>query len=172
MICGIDPSLSGTACCIGQTLRRFSTEGSLSVAERQPSLIVIEGYAFGSLTAGHHDVVEYGGILRRALVHACGSARFIEVTPTALKAFGCGKGNAKKAYLADAIAERYQLRFSSNDELDAWVLWRIGECLAGRSTPRPGHELAAIERMKAPRTPKPRKPSRRGRKTSDQGRLF
>lgn len=100
------------------------------------SLVVIEGYSFGSAggkVSGHaHDRAELGGVLRNQLVDYC---RVVEVAPTTLKKFATGKGNADKAEVVSALSRRYGRTFKSDDAADAFALMQIGLCLTGDFDP-------------------------------------
>lgn len=186
MIIGLDPSLSCTAAVANLPADRpveqcfASGPGSLVAtvpvrmgrawrqaedvaiwcAAKKPQLIVIEGYAYGSQTQGHHDHVEYGGLLRHALVQRCEGARFVEVAPAALKIWACGNGAARKPFIADAIEGVYGLKFTNFDLMDAWCLMQIGLQLVGLADPRGARQEFAIEKIKGRGQKKPKRKHR------------
>ncbi len=94
-----------------------------------PRLVILEGYAFsrGSAMA---RVGELGGVLKKTL--------FVEgyetliVPPTSVKKFSADKGNAKKDQVRLAVYKRWGVEFKTNDEVDAYVLARIGLAALGK----------------------------------------
>ena len=84
-------------------------------------LVVIEGYSFHSRGRGTIARAELGGVFRLAL-HDRGIP-WVEVSPSSLKRYATGKGNApKEAVLASAI-RRLGYPGHLDDEADAlWLL--------------------------------------------------
>lgn len=150
VIVAIDPSLSKTAIVIGA--KRFSemtTCGSVpcgdSVADRikrfhrqarqvcdlswmltknvRVTAVYIEGYSMGS-TGKITSICEYGGILREHLLRF--TDRIYEVAPSTLKKFAIGKGTGSKDMVAAHLTKRYGVLLNSNDEYDAYGLYRLG----------------------------------------------
>lgn len=151
MIFGIDPSLTATAVCFGNDpdpekheIKLFGNESrgpllpgriqrvydlALMVeaeiarnAEGDDS-IFIEAYSYGSQN-NREKLAEYGGILRMLLLEI--TPNIFEVAPTTLKKFATGKGKGKKHAIAGAVGKRFGLVFDSDDETDAFCLWRFG----------------------------------------------
>lgn len=152
IVCGIDASLTGTAVAIGDgathVVDRFPSPASGkqpaqrvqridSIVSRamnmieshapKPSLILIEGYAFGA-AQGREELGELGGILRWHLVDVC---QVIEVAPSTLKKFVCGSGNAKKDQMQAHIVKRWGEIFPTNDHADAFALYQMALVTAG-----------------------------------------
>lgn len=152
-IVAIDPSISCTGLAFGSNaedvdvLSIASRPTSDAVAKRiarfeqlvgainqrldplEISLIVIEGYSFGS-QGKQHTLAEFGGILRWNLLDHC--PRVLEVAPTALKKFATGNGNAKKDLVMAHVAQRWGKLFQNSDQADAYVLYRMGLVIVGR----------------------------------------
>lgn len=155
-IIAIDPSLTGTA------VVAYAADGSLAtrvftsppakglaridrfvrltsgvcefIAEHSPfSLVLIEGYSFGSKGNAVLNIAEYGGILRWLLLRERG--RVMEVPPSCIKQFATGRGNADKLAVAVAITTRYGVTFGSSDEYDAYAMARLGGCYLGWDEP-------------------------------------
>ena len=149
MIIGIDPSLSGTAVCLGDAdnweVKRFtSTNIGNDVANRMrryedlvnrivswinsKTLIVdaiyLEGYSFGSKGASVIQIAEYGSLIRWHIVDL--TSRIYEVAPTTLKKFAVGVGKGDKSIVTAALAKRYNVMFTDNDSFDAFGLHRLG----------------------------------------------
>lgn len=169
-VCGIDPSLTGSAVCcwdpdgtgpsfqekygsqpaktLAGRIDRFETLArSVCRSLQGTTLVVIEGYSHGSKGSSVLSIAEYGGILRAAMLKI--TPHVIEVSPSALKKFATGKGNSPKDVLMAHVAKRWGVLFSSNDEADAYVLARIGLCLAGFGQPETEWQREVIEKIKS-----------------------
>ena len=94
--------------------------------ERPILSIWLEGYAFGARTQGHHDSVEFGGMLRWTLAELFQSTPMYEVAPTALKKWTTGRGKADKDQMARAVARKWDVTFATSDECDAFALYQYG----------------------------------------------
>jgi crossover junction endodeoxyribonuclease RuvC len=193
VIIGLDPSFKRTACVVGDRLRHDDREfdagqGSYyasledriarayalaaEVADwcrsKAPALIAIEGYSFYSNKPGHSDIIEYGGLLRLELLKACSDARFLEIPPTSVKRWACGKGNADKPYMADAIRERYRIAFPNFDQMDAWCVWRMACQYEGMIAAHAAHELDAVQSLLNPKQKaKAKRDKKRAKKLAD-----
>lgn len=152
-VVGIDPSLTNTAVAVGNgrdwSLKEFSSKplGDFVVARatrydglverivqfiesKKPiDAIYIEGYAFSRNPSGQRWLVEFGGILRWHLVDL--ADRVVEVSPTTLKKFVTGKGNAPKESVLAHIQKRWGELFESNDAGDAFGLYKLGCVVEG-----------------------------------------
>lgn len=197
-IIALDPSLTSTGAAFGlatedepTTLRTFSSiKGDHHVSQRisrfiviaeeiaawcagfEPTCIAIEGYAYSmGNSAWHSLLLEFGAMLRRALLEQCADARIYEINPTNVKTFACGKsprGKKAKTYLADAIRSRFGRTFGTTDEMDAWIMWRMARMLEGFDEPAMPFEARAIGLEQGTVKAKPR-PARRGRKKATKG---
>jgi Holliday junction resolvasome RuvABC endonuclease subunit len=162
IVCGIDPSLSCTAVCLGDAdrydmLAFKSAPGGRTVVERtrrfeghvakimQPiesaveklggvDVICIEGYAHMSNNAHSHALAEFGGILRFHLVEI--TEHVYEVAPMTLKKFCAGKAGPGKAMVVAALTRDYEVGFPTDDAYDAFGLFRLALCLGGFAEPR------------------------------------
>lgn len=86
---------------------------------RDASLVVIEGYSFGSMQ-GRERMGEMTGAVKYILFKK--GVPFVVVAPTQVKKYSTGKGNADKdAVLASAI-RRFEFEGAGNNEADAWTL--------------------------------------------------
>lgn len=169
-VMGIDPSLTGTAVCLMTppehfVMHRFTSKPAMGVHDRMerftslvdgvlstidaivPKLVVIEGYSFASQGAMQLDRIEYGGILRYEL--DARGYNIVEVPPTSLKKFCCGKGNGDKTGVISALTKRYGVEFHTNDEYDAMGLALLGMCLTGLSEPHTKAQADVIKRIGA-----------------------
>jgi Holliday junction resolvasome RuvABC endonuclease subunit len=147
MILAIDPILVGTAVARGDLsgieVRRFTSQPSGQYAAARIArydrlvaevmdwigpgpydAIFLEGYSFGSNDAHGRWITEYGGILRWHLVDR--TSKLWEVSPFTLKLFAAGHGRAKKPVVSKCLRDKYGVEFDSDDEYDAFGLFRIG----------------------------------------------
>jgi crossover junction endodeoxyribonuclease RuvC len=102
---------------------------SLSVMDRvnwnKPSLVVIEGPAFGiSKTTSIFQLGELAGIVKSYLY--VGNFQFIIVPPTSLKKWITGKGNAKKDLMLLAVYKKFGVDFTDDNLCDAYALAMYG----------------------------------------------
>jgi Holliday junction resolvasome RuvABC endonuclease subunit len=149
VILAIDPSLTNTAVVIGDgetiSVKCFGSKacGDNPVLRivRAANLVreicehvvkdipfagvYIEGYSFGSNDSRARFSAEYGGLLREMLMSKC-SLNLREVAPTTLKKFCTGKGAGKKEMVIGHLMKRYGCEFATNDEFDAYGLYRLG----------------------------------------------
>lgn len=138
---GLDPSLTSTGYCVldehGATLwlgrfpickakgasRLFELEAHLDKALENldgiPTLVAIEGYAFGAF-AGRERLGEWGGVLRLNLFKK--HIPFIEIPPTTLKKYVTGKGNAKKNQMLLSVYKKWGTSCKTDDEADSYAL--------------------------------------------------
>lgn len=91
-----------------------------------PSVIVIEGYSFGSKNA-REKMGELGGYLRLQLWEEC--FPFYICPPTSLKKFVTGKGNVNKTAVALACFKRWEFESDDDNVTDAYGLAKIGETI-------------------------------------------
>lgn len=87
-------------------------------------LVALEGYSFGS-HQGAHQIGEWGGLLRWTLWGEM--VPYIEVSPSTLKSYVSGKGNAPKEVMLREVFRKWGFEAASNDEADAYGLARFAE---------------------------------------------
>lgn len=105
---------------VDQLIRRIK----LTKAE---DVIAVEGFSFGSRGAGVSFQYGLGWILRAELIKA--GYTYIDVPPTVVKKFACGKGNAGKDALVLPIYKTWGFEHDSDNVRDAYVLSRIAQAL-------------------------------------------
>lgn len=158
-VAGIDPSLGSAAVAIGksidevklavfkagppdmQVLPRICRWDShaQSIAtyayKLKPELILLEGYSFGSKGRATLDLAEFGGLLRHKLMFDSHlpNCRLIEVSPSSLKKYITGNGNAKKPQVTAVIARDYKVIYDTDDEYDAYALWLMARAVLDES---------------------------------------
>lgn len=151
-VVGVDPSLTGTAVWsssgyskefssrkaegIKGRLNRYDKliQGVLDAIQFEPEVIAIEGYL--AQIKGHGiGLVEYGWQLRVELMRKWPKAKLIEISPSLLKKFASGKGNADKVAVASGLTKRYGVVFTSDNMADAFGLMRIALMMAQREDP-------------------------------------
>jgi len=153
VIVGIDPSLSCTAAIAGdetqfvnRTFRSNYKAMNKTAYWRQVAYddrcgkimsflesfaridaIYIEDYAISQHQGSSIVTAEFGSILRMHLLDIVQDGSCLhEVKPSTLKKFATGKGNADKSVVSAALARRYDVELSSNDEFDALAAFKLG----------------------------------------------
>jgi Holliday junction resolvasome RuvABC endonuclease subunit len=171
IVVGIDPSLSNTAVCIGPDsnfeygvdLQSFKSEATgrrlvertrrfedlvarvmQPIEQSQPiDVVCIEGYSFMSNNGHSHALAEYGGILRFHLVELC--EHIYEVPPMTLKKFVAGKAGPGKTMVISALCRDHGVHFRTDDEYDAFGLYRMALVLAGGAEAKSRAQREAID---------------------------
>lgn len=175
MILAIDPSLTNTAFVYGNELvYDMATFGSKNIGDdaaarvarydefvgrmmdwigvRVPTAIYIEAYSYGSNDARAKFSAEYGGILRWHLAEL--TDRIFEVAPMTLKKFCTGKGAGGKDLVAAHLSRRWNVMFKSNDEFDAFGLFKLGLVAEGLAQPDSQAQREAADKVLGIATPK------------------
>lgn len=99
------------------------------------SVVVIEGYSYGSNDPSAQERAELGGILRRELLRCGHPLKVYELAPSSLKKFACDSGKADKAAVLTALTQRYKRTFKSFDAADAFACLQVAMCMAGIVAP-------------------------------------
>lgn len=115
----------------------------------------IEGYSFGSSDANAKFSAEYGGMLRSSIWKA--SVKIHEVAPTTLKKFCTGKGAGKKEMVIAHLMKRYDVEFATNDEFDAYGLYRLGLVAEGLCEAANQAQQEAVDTVLGRTVKKPKK---------------
>lgn len=150
-VIGIDGSLKATAICgdtdmavvpcgsparsLAGRLERYRGGVSrivdavdlLSGDKPMATVCFLENYFIARATQTAIHIIEHGMALRLAL--STHGVTVVEVAPTVLKKFVTGNGNANKATMISTLSRKYDVAFSSDDEADAYGLWRLGRCV-------------------------------------------
>lgn len=153
-VCGIDPSLTGTAVAfwpqdVVYRLDPVPPPKSHKLADRmlrydkltrqieqlmlacRPQLVCIEGYSLGSKGSALSGLIEYGWSIRTMLTELAARYSPVEISPSELKKFATGKGTADKLAVCLALQKRYGKTFTTNDEYDAYALARLAAVISG-----------------------------------------
>jgi crossover junction endodeoxyribonuclease RuvC len=85
--------------------------------------ICIEGFSYGSKGKGISTQYGIGWLIRSYLIE-CGF-KYQEVSPSGLKKFASGKGNAKKDNLVIPIYKKWGFESDSDNIRDAYILAQI-----------------------------------------------
>lgn len=173
-IAAIDPSLTSTGICYGTDADDWQTvtckskprggalvdriiryEGIIEQVQRvlatvRPRVILIEEYAYSSNQSGQMYLGEFGGLLRWHLIDY--TPHVLEVAPTCLKKFATGKGNSPKDMVMAHVSQRWGKLFASNDEADAFVMYQMALCIAGRQEPATTPQREAVAKVVAGHT--------------------
>jgi crossover junction endodeoxyribonuclease RuvC len=126
----------------------------------------MEGYAYGLQGAANFELGELGGIVKRAAYQA--KVPLVIVPPATVKRFATGKGNAKKDEIRLAVYKRWGFEAVTNDEVDAYVIARIGLVDLGLAKCDTADQLVALEAIHRPKRSKSKAKGggRRGNKTT------
>lgn len=136
-VIGIDPSITATGLCDAQG--RLSVAGGPAyMGDRR--LVVIEHAVQNIIDAGMPDlaVIEFlpqhmkaagitgmvQGIIRARLLKSL--VPYVTVTPSTLKKYATGRGDADKPDMRMALYKRAGIDVRSNDMVDAWWLRAAG----------------------------------------------
>ncbi|PKQ20162.1 MAG: hypothetical protein CVT66_06160 [Actinobacteria bacterium HGW-Actinobacteria-6] len=147
-VVGLDPSLAATGICVsGFAPKTIVTKpGTKAITTRicrlnviaaevmnrvhPGSLVVIEAPGFSrGAQPGHHQLAGLWWLLV-ILLDARG-VQFVEVSPSTLKKFATGRGNATKADMRMALFKRAGIDLPDDNQVDAWWLMQIGLHLVG-----------------------------------------
>jgi len=146
---GIDPSLTGTGIVVlqngeivEQILIKSKPNGSRPkdellrlttivdnvkeiVDKHKPKLILVEGLAFMAKSTSLMQLAGLNYLLRLSFA----DIPFVVVTPSSLKKFVSGAGNAKKDLMLMATYKRYGVEFSDDNLADGYGLAQVGHAL-------------------------------------------
>ena len=89
------------------------------IDETRPDIIVMEGYSYGSV-GRTFELGELGGVIKE-LVSSYHIPLEI-IPPTVWKKKVCGKGNLNKDGVLLEVWKKYEIKFTNNNECDAWCL--------------------------------------------------
>lgn len=166
-VVGVDPSLTATGIADADgglhTIASKPDDGTVADRARRIAtitahlrphrltdahLVVIEGPAFSR--QGQAGVHLRAGLWWRivGLLHSAG-VPVAEVSPSALKKYATGKGNADKSDMRMALYKRAGLDVSSDDEVDAWWLRQMGLAHLGDpdAVPLPQTHLSVLHKV-------------------------
>lgn len=122
---------------------------AFSLDVHAPDLVMVEGYAMGTVRQAHsYATGELGGVVRVMLHEA--SQPFLDVPPATLKKYATGRGNAKKVEVLQAAWKRLGYEGTSDDEADALWLRAVGmELLGVPVVSLPAVQRAAVDVLRA-----------------------
>lgn len=147
-VAGIDPSLTATAACIirdgddvrievsrtkptgstsslGKLERMHKQAGFAALVASDADVVLMEGPSFASQGTATRDLAGLWWLMFAQVVATCPAVGV--VSPSVLKKWATGKGNADKFMVGQHIAKRWPRQaLSSNDEADALGLAGIG----------------------------------------------
>jgi crossover junction endodeoxyribonuclease RuvC len=100
-----------------------------------PALIVIEGFSYGSKGRGVFDIAYLGWRIREELerYRTEDDIPWLEVSPSQVKQFATGKGNANKEVVLQQVYKRWGVELTDNNQSDAYVLAQIGWAYLGEA---------------------------------------
>jgi Holliday junction resolvasome RuvABC endonuclease subunit len=152
-ILGLDLSLTSTGWCVLEVLDIFNKAAIIDKGTIKPKvkkterlsyikdnvdnllmqmqtkqaldLVVLEGYSMGSRTGQAFSIGELGGIIRLTLL--LNKIKTLIISPTSLKKFVTGKGNAPKDIMMMKALAKYGIEFTDNNICDAYCLAKMGQ---------------------------------------------
>ena len=116
----------------------------LMIDDVTPDIVVVEGLAF--MARNTTALVQLSGLnyLVRELLWSK-DIPFVIVSPSTLKKFVTGKGNAKKDQMLLETYKRYNVSFEDDNLCDAFGLAKIGEALSAANPPITKEQDQTIE---------------------------
>lgn len=122
----------------------------LEFVNQDTALVVVEGLAFGSGTAGHHTITGLWHLVMEAVDSRC--IPWAEVPPATLKKYATGKGNAAKDEVLAAVLRRWpDIVIGGNDEADALALAAMGaDHLGHPMTAMPAANRTSLDKVRWP----------------------
>lgn len=168
LVIGIDPSLSGMAVAsasggevapmaeyvarkgatklpVRERIQAFEAHAIRAARWPTQAHVFLEGYSFGSPQKAAY-LGEFGAVLRTAILQ--NGHTLTEVTPTMLKRFAAGKGNANKPTVISELTKRYGQTFDTDNKADAYALLRIGMCVVGIDEPQTKAQVQVVEALR------------------------
>lgn len=124
----------------------------LGLVQSLPTFIALEGYSYGSKGNSIVQIAELGGAVRVALWEA--GLPVALISPSELKLYATGKGNASKEEVLVQAVVRSRFEFFTNNTGDAW--WLLQMALAHLGLPHiemPKPNRAVLERIAWPAIP-------------------
>jgi crossover junction endodeoxyribonuclease RuvC len=106
-----------------ERLQSIARGVAMVVDEWQPDVVFIEWYAFGGCQIV--QMVEVGTFIRKVLYDR--GLDWYDCTPSTVKLFTTGKGNAKKPDMAAAVQQRWGFTHKSDDVIDAFAIAKLGQ---------------------------------------------
>lgn len=120
------------------------------IDEHDPTLVAIEGYAFGR-TNQAHQMGELGGVIR-LMLHVNGQPWCL-IPPASLKKYATGKGNASKADVLVAAVRRLGYEGSDDNQADAlWLRAMTLDHLGAPAVVMPAANRAGLDKVAWPTT--------------------
>jgi len=115
-----------------------------------PSLIVIEGFSYGSKGRGVFDIAYLGWRIREELerYRTEDDIPWLEVSPSQVKQFATGKGNANKEIVLQQVYKRWGVELTDNNQADAYVLAQIGRAYLGEADDLTDFQQKVIRALK------------------------
>jgi len=115
-----------------------------------PSLIVIEGFSYGSKGRGVFDIAYLGWRIREELerYRTEDDIPWLEVSPSQVKQFATGKGNANKEVVLQQVYKRWGVELTDNNQADAYVLAQIGRAYLGEADDLTDFQMKVVRTLK------------------------
>lgn len=119
------------------------------IAFPSADLVVLEDYSFASRDAHAHELGELGGVVRLRLWEL--EVPYVCVSPSSLKKYACGRGNAKKDEVLVAAVRRLPEFDGDHNQADAaWLRAMALDALGTPVIPMPQEHRVALEKVEWP----------------------
>lgn len=123
--------------CQEQRYDHISSWAMDIILAHKPDIVILEGYALGSKKGAVFNIAENTGLLKHKIWET-GDYELLTPTPTQIKMFFAGKGNANKESMYDAFFEQEQIDISAllgatktispvNDIVDSFAMAKYGK---------------------------------------------
>jgi len=113
----------------------------------KPSICVIENYSYGSVRNLKAITMnaELTGLIKY-WVYKQGIKLYL-VAPSQLKKYVSGNGKTEKAFIPMFVKKHFDIEFDSTDEVDGFVLAKIGVALQNKSEKLTGYQKDVLEKI-------------------------
>jgi crossover junction endodeoxyribonuclease RuvC len=143
-------TLAERSCRLSSLANEIAYATRYAAPGTHPDLVVIEAPAFSRTQGAMHDRSGLWWLVTNWLIET-DAFEVIEVSPTALKKYVTGKGNAAKGDMRMAIYKRFSVDIADDNEADAFALRTFGLDLLGHPlAPMPAANRAALETVPRP----------------------
>ena len=103
-----------------QRLLFIKTRVIQKLKELKVTKVVLEGYSFGSKGAAIISLGELGGVVRMGIFE--NNYDYLDCSPSSLKAYTTGKGNADKDQMRVSVRSKYGIDYTDDNICDSYAL--------------------------------------------------
>lgn len=103
-----------------QRLLFIKTRVLQKLKEMKATKVILEGYSFGSKGAAIISLGELGGVVRMGIFES--KFDYLDCSPSSLKAYTTGKGNADKDQMRVSVRSKYGIDYTDDNICDSYAL--------------------------------------------------